>query len=342
MTTPHALITRNLQEVINESDLAKILETRNLKIYWGTATTGRPHIAYFLPILKISDFLRANCTVTVLLADIHAFLDNLKAPVELIENRTAYYEKIIKAMLVSVGVDTANLKFVKGSEFQRSPGYVMDVYKMSTIVTEHDAKKAGSQVVRQVSNPLLSSLIYPAMQALDEEYLGVDAQFGGVDQRKIFTFAMKHMPLLGYRKRIYLMNQMIPGLNSEKMSSSDAYSKVDLCDSKEAIKKKINKCFCEEGNKENGLMHLMRLIIFPIMEIKGKTVMVERREGGDILVENYEKLERMFVDKEIHPADLKKCVMGHLNEIVEPVRNVMMEDEELIKRAYPSEYKNKK
>ena len=29
------------------------------------------------------------------------------------------------------------------------------------------------------------------MQALDEEYLKVDAQFGGVDQRKIFTFAEK-------------------------------------------------------------------------------------------------------------------------------------------------------
>jgi tyrosyl-tRNA synthetase len=28
-------------------------------------------------------------------------------------------------------------------------------------------------------------------QALDEEHLGVDAQFGGVDQRKIFTFAEK-------------------------------------------------------------------------------------------------------------------------------------------------------
>jgi tyrosyl-tRNA synthetase len=27
------------------------------------------------------------------------------------------------------------------------------------------------------------------IKALDEEYLKVDAQFGGVDQRKIFTFA---------------------------------------------------------------------------------------------------------------------------------------------------------
>lgn len=33
-----------------------------------------------------------------------------------------------------------------------------------------------------------------ALQALDEEYLKVDAQFGGVDQRKIFTFAEKVRP----------------------------------------------------------------------------------------------------------------------------------------------------
>ena len=35
-----------------------------------------------------------------------------------------------------------------------------------------------------------------APQALDEEYLKVDAQFGGIDQRKIFTFAEKVSILL--------------------------------------------------------------------------------------------------------------------------------------------------
>lgn len=46
------------------------------------------------------------------------------------------------------------------------------------------------------------------LQALDEEYLKVDAQFGGVDQRKIFTLAEKYLPQLGYAKRIHLMNPM--------------------------------------------------------------------------------------------------------------------------------------
>lgn len=46
------------------------------------------------------------------------------------------------------------------------------------------------------------------LQALDEEYLKVDAQFGGIDQRKIFTFAEKYLPQLGYQKRAHLMNPM--------------------------------------------------------------------------------------------------------------------------------------
>ena len=69
--------------------------------------------------------------------------------------------------------------------------YTLDVYRLSSLVTEHDAKKAGAEVVKQVDHPLLSGLLYPGLQALDEEYLKVDCQFGGVDQRKIFTFAEK-------------------------------------------------------------------------------------------------------------------------------------------------------
>jgi hypothetical protein len=53
--------------------------------------------------------------------------------------------------------------------------------------------------------------MYPLLQALDEEYLKVDAQFGGVDQRKIFTFAKEFLPKLGYAERIHMMNPMVPG-----------------------------------------------------------------------------------------------------------------------------------
>lgn len=39
----------------------------------------------------------------------------------------------------------------------------MDVYRLSSSITEHDAKKAGAEVVKQVDNPLLSGLLYPGL-----------------------------------------------------------------------------------------------------------------------------------------------------------------------------------
>lgn len=60
------MITRNLQEVLGEDRLAAVLKERDLKIYWGTATTGKPHIAYFVPMSKIADFLKAGCEVGLL------------------------------------------------------------------------------------------------------------------------------------------------------------------------------------------------------------------------------------------------------------------------------------
>lgn len=59
------LISRNLQEVLGEENLKKIVWERDLKIYWGTATTGKPHIAYFVPMTKIADFLKADCEVCI-------------------------------------------------------------------------------------------------------------------------------------------------------------------------------------------------------------------------------------------------------------------------------------
>lgn len=57
------LICRNLQEVLGDDKMTAILKERDLKIYWGTATTGKPHVAYFVPMSKIADFLKAGCEV---------------------------------------------------------------------------------------------------------------------------------------------------------------------------------------------------------------------------------------------------------------------------------------
>jgi tyrosyl-tRNA synthetase len=56
-----ALITRNLDEVLGKDELRKVVAERDLKLYWGTAPTGKPHVGYFVPMTKIADFLSAGC-----------------------------------------------------------------------------------------------------------------------------------------------------------------------------------------------------------------------------------------------------------------------------------------
>ncbi|RIB01160.1 tRNA synthetases class I-domain-containing protein [Gigaspora rosea] len=325
----YELITRNLQEVLGEEEILNILKERDLKLYWGTAPTGKPHIGYFVPMSKIADFLSAGVEVTVLLADIHAFLDNMKAPLELVNHRTKYYEVLINTVLESIGVPIDKLKFVVGSTYQLTKEYNMDNYRLCATVTEHDAKKAG--------------LLYPGLQALDEEYLKVDAQFGGVDQRKIFVFAEKYLPHLGYKNRAHLMNPMVPGLAGSKMSSSDPDSKIDLLDDEATVTRKLKKAFCEEGNvTDNGVLSFIKSVLFPLGSLNGQTpkFVINRPEkfGGEAIYTDYQSLEDDFREKNVHPGDLKNSASEAINKLLDPIRKKWASDPELSKltsRAYP-------
>ncbi|KAI0085264.1 tyrosyl-tRNA synthetase [Irpex rosettiformis] len=368
------LITRRLQEVLGGESIKAILdEGRTPKCYWGSACTGRPHIGYFVPLTKIADFLRAGVETTILLADVHAFLDNLKAPLELVAHRTKYYKFLLIAVFRSLGIPTNKLRFIEGSSYQLSKEYSLDNLRLCAIVSEHDAKKAGAEVVKQVESPLLSGLIYPGMQALDEQYLDCDFQFGGVDQRKIFTFAELYLPRLGYKKRAHLMNAMVPGLGGGKMSSSDPNSKIDFLDPPELVRRKIKSAFCEEGNiADNGVLAFVQAVVIPISELRierqhgetgadseegqdavgdqtpfslegapeGTVFSVFRKEehGGSLHYSSFEALEKDFAEKRVHPKDLKTAVSDAIIKLLTPIRETFEKSEEwkeVVKLAYP-------
>ncbi|CAO1621534.1 unnamed protein product [Parajaminaea phylloscopi] len=366
------LITRDLDEILGAENLKKIIDAgeRPVRAYWGTAPTSRPHIGYFAAFAKIADFLRAGVQVKVLLADIHAFLDNLKAPIELVRHRVGYYKHVLLAVFRAIGVPTERLVFVVGSEYQLTEAYNMDVYRAAALTTEHDAKKAGAEVVKQVASPLLSAMLYPGLQALDEQYLDVDFQFGGVDQRKIFTFAESLLPKLGYAKRSHLMNPMVPGLKGSKMSASDHASKIDFLDDADSIRSKIKSAVCEPKStpeQGNGVLAFARAVLFPIARLRiemadsrtsheglaekfvaddapeGTLFSISRPEkfgGGYVNFATYASLEETFTSGDLHPADLKKAVAEALVKLLAPVRKAFETDEEFRRieaLAYPKE-----
>ncbi|KAI9932549.1 hypothetical protein ASPWEDRAFT_101510 [Aspergillus wentii DTO 134E9] len=342
------LISDNLAEILNPELIESILvEGRNPRVYWGTATTGRPHTGYFVAALKIAQLLASGCEVVVLLADIHAFLDNLKAPLELVENRAKYYRKIITAILESVGVPTEKLEFVLGSSYQKSPDYVMDVYRLSSLVSEHDAKKAGAEIVKQTSNAPLSGLLYPILQVLDEEYLKCDAELGGMDQRKLFAAATEWLPKIGYRKRAHLVTPMVAGLSGGKMSSSEQDSKIDLLDPPETISKKIRKAeAAPKVVEENGVIALVEFILLPAAELKGtKEFRVERREGEPLVYTNIQQLREDYANDVLTPQLLKAAVTAALTSLMAPIQEAYQaspEWQEITLKAYPPPVVEKK
>lgn len=350
-TEQYNLITKNLQEVLNGAIIKNVLENekRPLKIYWGTAPTGKPHCGYFVPMLKLAHFLKAGCEVKVLLADLHAFLDNMKAPLEVVNYRAKYYECVVKAILKSINVPVDKLIFVVGSSYQLTAEYTMDIFRMSNSVSQNDAKRAGADVVKQVANPLLSGLIYPLMQALDEEHLGVDAQFGGVDQRKIFVLAEENLQSIGYKKRAHLMNPMVPGLGQGgKMSASDPNSKIDILEDPKQVRKKVNSAYCAPGEIENnGLIAFIEYVIQPIQELKAEKdgvfkLDIDRPEkyGGPISYDSIDEIKADFASEKLSPVDLKSGVAEKIIELLAPIRESFEASEEFKEaqaKGYPVE-----
>jgi tyrosyl-tRNA synthetase len=249
-------------------------------------------------MIKLAEFLRAGCVVKVLLADLHAVLDNLKAPIELIKYRAAYYRLTITALLKAINVPIERIEFVLGTSYQLTEKYSLDFHRMSTVVSDRNAKKAGTQVLKQVDDPPVSGLNYPLMQALDEEYLGVDAQFGGVDQRKIFTLAMEQLPKIGYKKRAHLMNPMVPGLQGGKMSSSEPDSKIDILDPPDVVRRKLRKSPLEPREVDNnGVLSFIQYVLLPVSQLqRGGTpeFVVEQHEGEPRIYRDIETLKHDY------------------------------------------------
>lgn len=328
------LIKRNLQEIIGEEKLIELLKSeKEISLYWGTMPTGSISIAYFFPMMKIADFLKSGIRVKILLADLHAALDSV--PWEILEKRYLYYERMINLLLETIGVDTEKLEFIKGSELQLNKDYFLDLLKLSTYTSINDAKHAAAEVVKLGDSPKMSGMIYPIMQALDEEYLGADIQFGGVDQRKIMVYAREYLPKIGYSPRIELMNPMIRGLVGTKMSSSIPNTKIDTLEDEKEVAKKINKADCVEGDPDNGIMALMKYLIFVLKSDKKESLIIDRPEkfGGNVEYFSYEKLEKDFIEKKLHPQDLKIAAAKEINNLLKIIR----EDSE-IKRLYKEAY----
>lgn len=333
------LVSRKVDEVVTEDELKNLLNEKEKPVaYIGDAPTGKMHTGHFITHRKISDFLRAGFKFKVLLADIHAHLDDLKSPFELLEARSEYYEECIKGMMEATGVDWIDLEFVKGSSFELDRDYMLDVLKMAADTTLNRTQRAAAEVVRYGDNPKLGGFIYPLLQTEDVAALEADVAYGGVDQRGIYMLSREILPKFGYKKPICVFAPLLTGLTGGKMSASDKGSKIDLLDDEETIKEKMKAAYCPAGEKENnGVLEHLKYLVFPVLHSNDRQFVIERPDkwGGNLIYENYEEVEKDFLSNDLHPLDLKMAIAEEMIDILEPIRKRFEGKEDLIKKAYP-------
>jgi tyrosyl-tRNA synthetase len=308
------LIKRNTEEIVTNEELEKLIGSEESPTaYVGYEPSGKIHMGHILTVNKLIDLQQAGFNIIVLLADVHAYL-NEKGTIEEVRKIADFN----RDCFIALGLEKKNTQYVYGSDFQLEPDYMLNVLKLARATNLNRAKRSMDEVSRSCDNPMVSQMIYPLMQAVDIAMLNVDVAVGGIDQRKIHMLAREGLPALGFKAPICIHTPILVGLNGKKMSSSsDNFISMD--DNEKMVIIKIKKAFCPEGSIiDNPVLALFKFHIMPRFE----EITIERPDkfGGDLHYENYAKLETDFGSKDLHPMDLKSAASDYINRILQPVR----------------------
>jgi len=314
----YELITRNVVEIIQPNELLKILEEKKRPVvYHGFEPSSKSiHIGYLIGIQKHMDFIDAGLKVIILLADLHAWL-NEKGSWEEIKKMVDNYKKNFLAFLPK-----NKIKFTVGSSFQLRKEYWLDVMKLALKIRLLRAKRSMTIIGRNEPDPHIAQLIYPLMQVTDMKHLAVDIAFGDLAQRKVHMIAREYLKEINYKPPICLHHIDMHSLTfGQKMSSSKPETTIFITDSDDSIRKKIIEAYCPKGVVEaNPIIEIVQYIIFGRIGVKELKVEREKKYGGDVVYKNYQEVKEDFIKERLHPLDLKKATAEALIKIIQPIR----------------------
>ena len=323
-----ALVTRPpTEEVVTEAEMRALLETEaRPSHYIGLEISGFLHLGSLVSTgYKINDLLEAGVRCTVFLADWHTMInDKLGGDAARIGEVGAYYRSAFAA--VCPGAEIRH-----GSDlYDGNPEYWRELVRFAGHMSLDRTRRALTIMGRSEADSRtdLAKLLYPAMQAVDIRFLGVDIAHAGMDQRKIHMLVRDTFPKMGWKVPVALHHRLLPGLTGPagpprqggagaagaKMSKSSPGSGILVHDTEDQVRSKIKRAWCEEGRTEaNPLLEICRQMLF-----RPGPLRVERpdRFGGDVEFGSYEELEGAFAAKKLHPSDLKGAVADALVPIV--------------------------
>lgn len=319
-------IVGQAQEVVTRDELLLLLQTNDHPTaYIGFEPSGFLHIGSLLiPSKMIGAMLDAGFSVTVLLADWHAYInDKLGGDIESIRACGNYMADAFSFM--AQGRKGLHFKFA--TDLISESTYWTDLIKNAKRASLQRLKRAMTIMGRKEDEAELdaSKFIYPLMQVTDIFRLDVDVAYAGMDQRKAHMLARELAEQQGRKKPIAVHTPLLSSLKSasrmeagvSKMSKSDPGSSVYVHDDFETVKKKIGNAFCPKELEGNPVLDICRHVIFPY----NGSMKIERssKHGGDVEFRSYGSLEETYAGGMLHPMDLKAGTAAGLWKILEPL-----------------------
>ncbi len=328
------------EEIVTEEELAELFRSKEKIIaYDGFEPSGEIHIAQgLLRAITVNKLTSLGIHFKFWIADWFALLNHkMDGDMEKIRIVGDYFIEVWKAC----GMDMNKVEFIWTSDYIREhPEYWETVLKLSMNATVQRVLRCSQIMGREdsVNNPS-SQILYPLMQAADIHHLGADIAQLGLDQRKVNMLARELFPKLGFKPPVVISHHMLLGLqfnsgNLEgierkialKMSKSKPETAIFMTDSREDIIKKFNKAYCPEGiEQDNPVLEYARYIVFE--KFKKVDIKRDKKYGGDVSYDSYESLRKDFIDKKLHPMDLKNAIADYIDKSIEPVREHFKKNE---------------
>ena len=325
----YALVMRNVEELITESELRELLATKeHPTAYIGFEPSGLVHMGWALVAGKIRDLVNAGFKVTIFWADWHAYInDKLGGDLENIRTCARYMEDCF----IALGVPKDGVEFRYASDVLSEIEYWEKVIKVAKVTSLSRVKRAMTIMGRSEDEAEVDSskMFYPILQATDIFCMGMDVAYAGLDQRRAHMLARDAADKLGWKKPIAHHTPLLPGLKGgnrmdpveSKMSKSDPNGSVRIHDTRDEIAAKMKKAYCppeKEAEAENPVLMLCKYILFP----RNGSMHIERPEkyGGPVDYATYEDLCEAYFSGSLSPMDLKSGVTDGLAETLRPVR----------------------
>lgn len=350
------LVKRVGEEIITEPELRELLQTKERPIaYDGFEPSGLAHIAFgVLRAINVQDMIEAGIHFKLYVADWFAWLNNkLGGDLEKIKETGKYFVEVWKA--AGIPMDKVTVEWT--SNAIKDPEYWRKVVLIAKNTTLKRATRCLSIAGRGAGDIKQTALLfYPMMQTADIFWLEADICQLGLDQRRANMLAREVGPKLGWWKPVIVSHHMLMGLGGEKrpdglddkkafdvqisskMSKSMPSTAIFVHDDMKQIKGKLAHAFCPPKKVEgNPIMEYNKYIVFRKMD----TLNIKRQAkfGGNLEVQSYDELEKLYRKGDIHPLDLKNATAEALDKIVRPIREHFEKDKkakamyEIVKKA---------